>query len=260
MEINKITLTSEIVLALIFFALTANLIHTRVISASYEQKPKLAIVIDDFGNNSDGTEEMLNLPVKFTGAVMPYMPNSVEEAERLLAMGKEVILHQPMEAHTGKRSWLGATPILGEMSLDEVSETFNKNSSQLDMAIGFNNHMGSLITEDREKMKKILSIAKEKGWFYVDSVTTAKSVAADVAKEMGVPTVKRDVFLDSTQDKAKIKENIRKAVEIAEEKGYSVAIGHVGAEGGKVTAQAIKEVYEEVKDKVEFVGVSELVK
>lgn len=118
--------------------------------------------------------------------------------------------------------------------------------------------MGSLITEDKEKMTEILKIAKEKGWYYVDSVTTGKSVAYDTAKELGIPTVKRDIFLDSTQSKEKIKENLRKAINIAKEKGYSVAIGHVGAEGGKVTANAINEVLKEVGGSVEFVGVSKL--
>ena len=73
-----------------------------------------------------------------------------------------------------------------------------------------------------------------------------------------MPAVKRDVFLDSTQSKEKIKDNLRKAIKIANEKGYSVAIGHIGAEGGKVTAEAIKEVLNEVGDSVDFVGVSKL--
>lgn len=247
------TAITEFLLLAVLIGLTARLVIANT------QKPKVAIVIDDFGNNQQGTDEMLNLPITFTGAVMPYMPNSVEEMNELAAKGKEVILHQPMEAHTGKRSWLGATPILGSMSIDQVKEIFNKNADQINKAIGFNNHMGSLITEDREKMTEILKLAKERGWFYVDSVTSSKSVAYDVAKELGVPAVKRDVFLDSTQSKEKIKENMMKAVNIAKEKGSAVAIGHVGAEGGKVTAEAIKEVAEEVGDSVEFVGVSEIV-
>lgn len=256
MKISKIII---IFLFLIFLVLIVRLIQPKSKDVINMEKPKVAIIIDDFGNGSAGTEEMLNLPIKFTGAVMPYMPKSVEEESLLISKGKEVILHQPMEAHTGQRSWLGETPILGNMSIEEVKETFTKNADQLKNAIGFNNHMGSLITEDREKMKAVLEIAKERGWFYIDSVTTGKSVAGEVAKEVGIPYGKRDVFLDSTQDKNKIKENMRKTIKIAEEKGSAIAIGHVGAEGGKVTADAIKEVADEVGDRVEFVFVSELV-
>lgn len=258
MKINKLVLAAEILLLSIFLALTARLVINKTVTAANLEKPKIAIVIDDFGNNSQGTEEMLDLPIKFTGAVMPYMPYTEKEMDLLAEKGKEVILHQPMEAHTGKRSWLGETPILGSMSIEEVKNTFIKNSNQLTKATGFNNHMGSLITEDKEKMTAILKTAKEKGWFYVDSVTTAKSIAESTAKELGVPTVKRDVFLDSTQDKNKIKENLIKTINIAEEKGSALAIGHVGAEGGKVTAAAIKEVINEIGDKVEFVYASEL--
>ena len=256
MKISKIII---IFLFLIFLVLIVRLIQPKSKDVINMEKPKVAIIIDDFGNGSAGTEDMLNLPIKFTGAVMPYMPKSVEEESLLISKGKEVILHQPMEAHTGQRSWLGETPILGNMSIEEVKETFTKNADQLKNAIGFNNHMGSLITEDREKMKAVLEIAKERGWFYIDSVTTGKSVAGEVAKEVGIPYGKRDVFLDSTQDKNKIKENMRKTIKIAEEKGSAIAIGHVGAEGGKVTAEAIKEVAGEVGDRVEFVFVSELV-
>lgn len=260
MKINKLTLLTEILLLSVFIALAARLVINKTVSAANIEKPKVAIIIDDFGNNSAGTEEMLDLPIKFTGAVMPFMPYTEKEMNMLAEKGKEVILHQPMEAHTGKRSWLGETPVLSSMSIAEVKETFTKNSDQLSKATGFNNHMGSLITEDKDKMTAILEIAKEKNWFYADSVTTAKSVAGDTAKELGIPTVKRDVFLDSTQDKNKIKENLMKTIKIAKEKGSALAIGHVGAEGGKVTAAAIKEVVNEAGNEVEFVFASELAK
>lgn len=260
MKMNKIIAIIELILLAILIVLILRLAKPKVEKVSNIEKPKVAIVIDDFGNNQAGTEEMLNLPIKFTGAVMPYMPNSEEEMNKLIKYNKEVILHQPMEAHTGKRSWLGETPILGAMSLEEVKDTFNKNAEQLSKAVGFNNHMGSLITEDKEKMTEILNLAKARNWFYVDSVTTAKSVAESTAKELGIPTVKRDVFLDSTQDKNKIKDNLRETINIAKEKGSALAIGHVGAEGGKVTAEAINEILNEVGDEVEFVYASELAK
>ena len=260
MKKDKIILLVKIFLITILTALIGRLIINNTVNASYSEKPKLAIVIDDFGNASEGTEEITALPIKLTGAVMPYMPYTIQDMELLIRNNKEVILHQPMEAHTGKRSWLGETPILDNMSINEVKEIFAKNSDQLSKATGFNNHMGSLITEDKEKMTAILEIAKEKNWFYIDCVTTADSVAYDTAKELGIPAVKRDVFLDSTQNKEKIKENITKAINIAKEKGSALAIGHVGPEGGKATAQALKEVISEKGNEVEFVYAGEIAK
>lgn len=249
---NKIYIAIEILLISVFIGLVFRWVNIRAEST----KGYIAIVIDDFGNNSEGTEEMLELPIKFTGAVMPFMPNSEEEAERLAAMGKEAILHQPMEAHTGKRSWLGPVPILGNMSVEEVKNRFCQNADSIKTS-GFNNHMGSLITEDREKMRAIMECAKERNMYFLDSVTSSKSVAQSEAERAGIKYFKRDVFLDSTQDIAKIKANILKTATIAEERGYAIAIGHVGAEGGEVTAKALRDTIDELKG-FKFVTLSEL--
>lgn len=141
-------------------------IHRTVQTISPNTQPKLAIVIDDFGNNSAGTEEMLALPIPFTGAVMPQMPYTKADQDKLLDNGKAVILHQPMEAHTGQRSWLGKTPILSNMSTEEAVDTFKSNLDSVDKAKGFNNHMGSKITEDKDKMTALLKEAKERNMYF----------------------------------------------------------------------------------------------
>lgn len=251
---KKIYITIELLLLAVFIGLIFRWINVRADC----NKKYIAIVIDDFGNNSKGTEEMLSLPIKFTGAVMPFMPKSQEESERLNALGKEAILHQPMEAHTGQRSWLGPVPILGEMSVEEAQKRFIDNAESLNPK-GFNNHMGSLITEDKDKMKAILEAAKERNMYFVDSVTSSKSEAAKIAQEIGVPVLKRDVFLDSTQNLEEIKNNLLKTAKIADKECYAIAIGHVGAEGGVVTAKAINDLYKELESKgYEFVTISEL--
>lgn len=219
----------------------------------------IAIIIDDFGNASKGTEEMLSLPIKFTGAVMPSMPKSSEEAELLHKAGKDVILHQPMEAHTGKRSWLGESPILNSCSRTEAKEILEENLSQIPYCIGVNNHMGSKVTENKELIEEIFNQLKAKNLFYVDSMTTGKSVTGEVAQNLDLDLIKRDVFLDSTQDLATVEKNVLKTGDIALKKGYAVAIGHVGAEGGIVTYKAINNTYKELEQKgIKFVGIGEL--
>ena len=223
--------------------------------------PKIAIIIDDFGNNAKGTNEMLSLDIKFTGAVMPDMERSSLEAELLVENNKAVIIHQPMEPHSGKKSWLGKNPILKGLSIDETKERFISSIESVPYADGFNNHMGSLITEDREKMTTLLKIAKDNHLFFVDSLTTDKSVGEELCRELGIKYIKRDVFLDSTHDKELIKSNLLKTADIALEKGYAVCIGHVGAEGGVVTADAINECKAEIESKgIEFVYVRDLLK
>ena len=84
------------------------------------------------------------------------------------------ILHQPMEAHTGQRSWLGKTPILSNMSTEEAVDTFKSNLDSVDNAKGFNNHMGSKITEEEDKMTALLKKrqGKRNMQLFWDSLTT----------------------------------------------------------------------------------------
>ncbi|MBQ2752705.1 MAG: divergent polysaccharide deacetylase family protein, partial [Firmicutes bacterium] len=79
--------------------------------------------------------------------------------------------------------------------------------------------------------------------------------------EIGVTVLKRDVFLDSTDDIEKIKNNILKAGEVALNNKTAIAIGHVGPEGGEVTAKALKQTAPELeKMGVRLVTVTELKK
>ncbi len=221
----------------------------------------IVIIIDDFGNNSKGTDEMLSLPIKFTGAVMPGMPLTEDECKRLTNAGKDVILHMPMEAHTGKKSWLGDVSIMNSDTVEKALSVFNKGLSQMTNCVGFNNHMGSKVTENKEIMTAILKDAKSKKLTVIDSLTGKKSVVGKISKELGINYLKRDVFLDSTQDTSKIIANLKKAGKIAEKQGIAVAIGHVGAEGGLPTYNAILKTYKELEaDGIKFIGVSDVFK
>ncbi|HWJ78763.1 MAG TPA: divergent polysaccharide deacetylase family protein, partial [Niallia sp.] len=87
---------------------------------TYKEKNELAIVIDDFGNNMKGTEDMLNLPVPITVAIMPFLPTSKEDAIRAHEKGHEVIIHLPLEPKKGKKSWLGPGAITTNLSSKEI--------------------------------------------------------------------------------------------------------------------------------------------
>jgi len=222
---------------------------------------RLVIIIDDFGNNSKGTKEILSLPIKFTGAVMPGMPRTEEECKDLSDAGKDVILHMPMEPHKGKKSWLGEISIMNNYTKEKALSIFKQGLSEIPNCIGFNNHMGSKVTENAEIMTELLREAKKQNLIVVDSLTGAKSTVEKISKELDINYLKRDVFLDSTQDVSKIIKNLKKAAQTAKEKGIAVAIGHVGAEGGLPTYKAILKTYKELEeDGIKFIGVSEVFK
>lgn len=229
--------------------------------AGGEKKGELAILIDDFGYCGEGTAEMLALPIPFTAAVMPFSSCSEADAEAVRQAGKEIFIHMPMESLTGKKEWVGEKGIFRSMSDKEIRQRTQEAFSILPDAVGLNNHMGSAIMEDKRSLSAVLDVLKERNDIFVDSMTTPKSVGRTAAQEKGVLFLGRDVFLDSTDSVEQVRKNLRQAAQVALEKGEAVAIGHVGPEGGKITAQAIRELIPELEAAgIVFVSVGQLAK
>ena len=228
---------------------------------SGEKRGELAILIDDFGYCGEGTEEMLALPIPFTAAVMPFSKCSEADAEAVRQAGKEIFIHMPMESLTGKKEWVGDKGVFRDMTEREIQDRVKEAFAILPDAAGMNNHMGSAIMEDERSLSAVMEVLQEKNVLFVDSVTTAKSLGRKIAGEKGIPFQARDVFLDSTDSVEVVKANLRKAAEVALEKGYALAIGHVGPEGGIITAEAIHSLIPELEAAgITFVTVSDLAK
>jgi len=220
---------------------------------------KLAIIIDDFGSGRDGVDEMMSIKAHLTFAVMPFLENTLEDAELAHGNGYEVIVHLPMEANSGKRSWLGPHPIFAGMDAEEVRQIVRDSFDSVPYAAGANIHMGSRASNEEDIMSAVLDVIKEKGLYFVDSRTENKPKAKEISITKGVLCHERDVFLDGQQPKSFIIDRLEKAAEIALKKGQAVAAGHVGQEGGKATADAIKEMLPVFKKKnIELVYISEL--
>ena len=236
-------------------------LQERVLSVSGEKKGELAILIDDFGYCGEGTAEMLALPISFTAAVMPFSSCSEADAQAVRQAGKEIFIHMPMESLTGKKEWVGEKGIFRSMTDEEIRQRTQEAFSILPDAVGLNNHMGSAIMEDKRSLAAILDVIKERNGIFVDSMTTPKSIGKETAQEKGVVFLGRDVFLDSTDSVEQVRKNLRQAAQVALEKGEAVAIGHVGPEGGKITAQAIRELIPELEAAgIVFVSVGQLAK
>ena len=165
----------------------------------------------------------------------------------------------PMESLTGKPEWVGDGAVCRGMSAAEVRQCMEAAYCAVPQAAGVNNHMGSAVMEDANTLGCVLDVVREKGGVFVDSVTTAESKCDTLAGEKGVPLLERDVFLDSTTEKSVVEERLREAADIAKTKGSAVAIGHVGPEGGVLTAKVLAEMAPELeKEGIRFVTVSEL--
>jgi polysaccharide deacetylase 2 family uncharacterized protein YibQ len=220
---------------------------------------KAAIVIDDFGNNMQGTQEMLDLPIPITVAVMPGLPSTVPDAEMAHAKGKEVIIHLPMEPVKGKKSWLGPGSITTDLTDKEIRARVEAAVDEIPYAIGMNNHMGSKATADPRVMRIVLKVCKERNLFFLDSRTTGKSVIGELCAELGVKTANNGLFFDEVYTLEHIMKQVERFKKHMGKHEQGIAIGHVGPPGKK-TAFALKKAASEMSGKVEFVPVRELVK
>lgn len=219
--------------------------------------PKLAIIIDDFGNKMGGTDEILDMPVKLTVAVMPFLRTSEADARRAHEKGHDVLLHLPMEAKQGRREWLGPGHILTKMSDEEIRQKVEQALDSVPYAIGINNHMGSKVTADERVMSIILDVCRERGLFFVDSKTNYWSIVGKLCKKKGLPDLHNDVFLDDVHSVKHILKQFREVSRILHDRGKCVTIGHVGKHGLK-TAAAIQQAIPMLKEQgAEFVGISE---
>ncbi|MGE4214870.1 MAG: divergent polysaccharide deacetylase family protein [Anaerotignaceae bacterium] len=262
--LTKKTIKNSLLLFCLFVCVvtaSVRFINKRAILASVDNVPKgyLAIIIDDFGNNGEGTDQMLALDIPFTAAIMPFSEGTVQDMDKVKAAGKEMLVHMPMESLIGKKSWVGDKGVFLNMTDEEIKTVVNEAFTVVDGAVGLNNHMGSAIMEDERALNVVINEVTERGLIFIDSRTTPNSVSKKLCEKTNCCLFGRDVFLDSTDDISVVKKQLMKAAEIAVKNGTAIAIGHVGPEGGKITAQAIKELAPEIeKMGVEFVTITKM--
>ena len=220
---------------------------------------KVALIIDDFGNNMRGTEEILNLPIPLTIAVMPFLPSTKKDAELAHQKKHDVIVHMPMEPMRGAKSWLGPGALMSNLSDEEIRNRVNKAIDDVPHAIGMNNHMGSKITQNPRIMRIVLQVCKERGLFFIDSKTSYRSIVGQDAHDLQVPYIENMVFLDDVHTSSHITKQLRLISEKVKQNEVCVAIGHVGP-GGKKVAQAIRNYLPQLQKEATIMQVSRMVK
>jgi len=219
-------------------------------------RPRLAIIIDDMGPDIKKMRELLEVGGQITVAVMPNMRDSSKISNLANSKGLDVIVHMPMEPRELMEHNPGDGALLVAMSPSEIRAKMEAGMKTVPDAIGLNNHMGSRFTEDAGGMREVLSVVKKKDMLFIDSRTTSRSVAGRVARELGVPSADRNVFLDNTRDVEYIKRQLMEAVRQAQKSGKAIAIGHPYPETIKALREAVPAL---AAEGVDVVGVSEVV-
>jgi hypothetical protein len=221
--------------------------------------PRLALVIDDLGYmQPELVTRLCSLPVPFSVAVLPYQEHTRESAEIAHRLGKEVMLHLPMEpiGYPGPGHDPGPNAILYNLPEPEVRRRVQMALNEIPHRTGVNNHMGSRITPDRARMGWVLQEIKARKCFFVDSRTEKDSVAYDVAEELGIPAVQRRVFLDDDKAFPEMEKQWTRALKLAEKDGFVLIIGHIYPE----TVEALEKLVPRTKGQVRFVTAGQLVR
>jgi polysaccharide deacetylase 2 family uncharacterized protein YibQ len=188
--------------------------------------PSVSIIIDDMGWVRKEGMRAIKLPGALAYAFLPHTPFAGRLSREAANRRKEIMLHLPMEAESNNQL-LGPGALRLTMSLQEMTETLRRNLSSLPHAVGVNNHMGSLMTRKTGPLHGFMEALQAQGnLFFVDSRTTPKSVAEQVASEHRVPCLRRDVFLDNEKKSGYIEGQLRLLISKARRKGTALGIAH----------------------------------
>jgi polysaccharide deacetylase 2 family uncharacterized protein YibQ len=185
-----------------------------------------AIIMDDLGANTATTRQVAKLEVPITMAIIPDLIHARESMNIAAKCDREVMVHLPMEPLGYPEQNPGEMALMLDMSRDEVTSRTLYYLRRLPLAKGCNNHMGSAFTQDAPRMEAVLEQLSARGMFFVDSLTSSKSVGAQIARNLGVTNARRDVFLDNERDVEKITQQLVKLLRIAEKNGTSLGICH----------------------------------
>ena len=188
--------------------------------------PRVAVIIDDIGYRERPALEIARMGLPFTFAILPFQRYSRSLADTLNASGYEVILHLPMEPEGYPLNDAGEGTIGPGMEVGEITRTLEAALQEVPHAVGVSNHMGSRATTDAALMETILGPVRRRGLYFIDSRTTADTVAFQIARKMGVPALQRSIFLDGRRDESYIENQFRNLLWEARAKGSAVAIGH----------------------------------
>ena len=196
-------------------------------------KAYMSIIIDDLGQSSERDSRTLALPGPVTMAIMPDTPHATDFARQAHKAGRTVILHMPMDPATGPYAWHPG------VALDELARRLDAALAKVPYAAGINNHMGSRMTAQREPMTWLMGELQRRHLFFVDSRTSAATVAAAEAQALGLAHLSRDVFLDDVRTTEAIAGQLRLGIEVARKQGSAVLIGHPYPQTLSVLAQEI---------------------
>jgi hypothetical protein len=218
-------------------------------------KGQIVLIIDDVGFDHQPLDAAMRIDPNLNFSILPNAQHAHDFAEELHNAGFEVLCHLPMEPVDYPHQSPGKNAVMTAMTDAQIGETTRHDIAAVPHAAGVNNHMGSRATSDPRVMRAVLA-SLPKGMFFIDSMTTSRSVAERVAREMRIPTAARQVFLDDVQEEAAVRKQLAQLTTAAAQRGVAIGIGHMYP----VTVRVLGEAAPDLRAKgFRFVRASEAV-
>jgi len=190
-----------------------------------KKRPRIAIIIDDMGHHQQMGRQLLQLDLNLTYSFLPDAPYTAEQEETAFQLGRNILVHLPMEPKNAVRNPDRETLAVRDHP-QRIREKMTRMLNAVPHAIGANNHMGSRFTEDAGAMQVVIESLRKRSFFFIDSYTTTGSQGIAVARLLGVPVARRHVFLDNDRELLKICRQIDQLVALAKTQGGAIGIGH----------------------------------
>lgn len=186
----------------------------------------VAILIDDIGYDPEALRRLLAIEAPLAFSVLPHTPHARSSAEAIHRAGREVLLHLPMEPHGWPDRDPGPGALFASMTAREIRQTLLEDLQSVPHARGANNHMGSKLMEERDSIRAVFRVLREKGFYFVDSATTEATVAPGLAAEASLPFARRDLFLDDAEDRSRAATHLKKLLDTRDSWSELLLIGH----------------------------------
>ncbi len=212
--------------------------------------PKIALVLDDLGQSKKAAEKVFDINASFTLSILPqktYTPWIADKGQRL---GYDVIGHIPMEAKLPHK--LGKGGLYTWMTDNEIRDILEENIKSIPHITGVSNHMGSAFTEDERVMSIFMAVLKKHDLFFLDSLTTPRSLGGRLATENEIKILQRDIFLDNEDNPDYLRQQWQKSVKMARNRGYAIVLAHPRKNTFEFLEKALAE------NEVDIVPLSEL--
>jgi len=200
--------------------------NTSSVESAFKPSPRfyIALIIDDMGYRYQSGKRAINLPANITYSFLPYSPHARKLANLANDKHKEIMLHIPMEATNGKA--LGPGGLTTDMPKAIFDLELEHSLSAIPFIKGVNNHMGSLLTEQKEQMTWLMESLAGRNIYFVDSRTSVKSLAFKAARQYGITSETRDIFVDHDLSKKAMQKQLKQVINVAKRNGSAVVIAH----------------------------------